>query len=116
MRTVVILLLALLPVLGVAQESVSGSSDSNGEEDNSIPLYVVDGKVQEHLTIYMGNDLRKRHIPVDQLNPYDVETVAGMRGEKAVAIFGDKAKNGVVIITTRRSLRRSFVAEVRKSD
>ncbi len=60
--------------------SYPGSSDSQ-------PLYVVDG-------MYFDN--------IDFLNPSDIETLSILKDASASAIYGVRAANGVVLITTKK--------------
>jgi TonB-dependent starch-binding outer membrane protein SusC len=54
---------------------------------NSSPLYVVDG-------MYFNN--------IDFLNPSDIETLSVLKDASASAIYGVRAANGVVLITTKK--------------
>ena len=54
---------------------------------NTTPLYVVDG-----VTVYS----------IDGINPNDIENLQILKGASAGAIYGSRASNGVVIITTKR--------------
>ncbi len=54
---------------------------------NSAPLYVVDG-------MYFDN--------IDFLNPSDIETISVLKDASASAIYGVRAANGVVLITTKK--------------
>ncbi len=82
---------------------------------NSSPLYVVDGVIVSNDAIQSGIDLvtkaagagssRPQGQPVNRIadiNPSDIEKVEVLKGASAAAIYGSKASNGVVIITTRR--------------
>lgn len=56
--------------------------------NNSSPLYVIDGvQTREHLSTI--------------LNPNDVESIQVLKDAASAAIYGTKASNGVVIITTK---------------
>jgi hypothetical protein len=59
---------------------------SEGDEQ---PLMIVDGKEVE------GGSL-------EDINPDDIETVNVYKGDKAIEKYGDKAKNGVVVIKTKK--------------
>jgi TonB-dependent SusC/RagA subfamily outer membrane receptor len=52
-------------------------------------LYVVDG-----LPIEGG---------IDEINPYDVESVSVLKDAAAAAIYGARASNGVIVVTTKRA-------------
>lgn len=69
---------------GVNSMTLRGASTLNGSTE---PLYVVDG------------------IPGVQLNlisPNDIESIDVLRDASATAIYGSKAANGVIIVTTKR--------------
>jgi len=57
-----------------------------GTLNNSSPLYVIDG-------IYMSN--------MDFLNPNDIKSISVLKDASAAAIYGSRAANGVVLITTK---------------
>lgn len=52
-------------------------------------LYVVDGLPIE------GN--------IQQINPYDIESVSALKDAAAAAIYGARASNGVIVITTKKA-------------
>ena len=55
---------------------------------SSSPLYVVDG------VPFSGN--------ISSINPNDIETMSVLKDAASTALYGSKAANGVVIITTKR--------------
>jgi TonB-linked SusC/RagA family outer membrane protein len=81
----------------------------------SEPLYLVDGVILSNVAIPNNQDIVTRahigsqssRLQTDQvnriadLNPNDIETIEILRGAAASAIYGSKASNGVVIITTK---------------
>ncbi|SIS96916.1 TonB-linked outer membrane protein, SusC/RagA family [Chryseobacterium ureilyticum] len=64
---------------------IRGMSSLNGSTD---PLYVIDG------VITSGSQFRN-------LNSYDIETFSILKDAQATAIYGNRAANGVVVITTK---------------
>jgi len=82
----------------------------------STPLYVVDGIVVSDVAIPTGQHVitRSSGNPVvgarqdnsqnriADLNPNDIESIEILKGASAAAIYGSKANNGVVVITTKR--------------
>lgn len=66
---------------------------------SSQPLYVVDGVpiTQTDQSTY-GGDMN----PLADLNPNDIESIEVLKDASAGAIFGARAANGVVLITTKR--------------
>ncbi len=81
---------------------------------NAAPLVVVDGVIVSDQTIESGTNAVTQAgsgIATDQdnspdrladLNPADIEKLEILKGASAAAIYGSKANNGVLIITTRR--------------
>ncbi len=69
---------------GVNSLTLRGASTLNG---GSSPLYVVDG--------IPGVDL-------NLVSPGDIESIDVLRDASATAIYGSKAANGVIIVTTKR--------------
>ncbi|RPD45046.1 TonB-dependent receptor [Hymenobacter sediminis] len=69
---------------------------------NSSPLYVIDGvpilpTYEQEITV--GN---QRPNPLNALNPADIESIDVLKDGAAAAIYGVRASNGVVVITTKR--------------
>ena len=98
---------------GGVQVRLRGTSTINAE---SQPLYVVDGVVISDVAIPSNQDAVTRSTagsnaaPVQDnlvnrvvdLNPEDIERVEVLKGASAAAIYGQKAANGVIVITTKR--------------
>lgn len=57
-----------------------------GTLNNANPLYIIDG-------IYMNN--------MDNVNPNDVASIDVLKDASSAAIYGSRAANGVIIITTK---------------
>jgi TonB-linked SusC/RagA family outer membrane protein len=69
---------------------------------NASPLYVIDGipvlpTYEQELTV--GS---QRPNPLNALNPNDIESIDILKDGAAAAIYGLRASNGVVVITTKR--------------
>lgn len=69
------------------------------------PLFVIDGvPVQNTMnnitTIGNGNDVDYGNA-ISDLNPNDIESVSILKGPSAAALYGSRAGNGVVLITTK---------------
>ncbi len=65
------------------------------------PLYVVDGvQIQQNEDVSFGSSSTSN--PLAGLNPADIEDVQILQGPSAAAIYGSRATNGVVLITTKR--------------
>ena len=81
--------------------------------DGSIqPLIIVDGVPMDNTTSYSGgNNITGSNGGVTQgsrlndINPNDIESVQVLKGASAGALYGSKAANGVVVITTKKGSR-----------
>ncbi|WP_273277780.1 SusC/RagA family TonB-linked outer membrane protein [Maribacter polysiphoniae] len=74
-----------------------------GTTGNNQPLFVVDGipLVQtSNQTVNTGSNTESN--PLATLNPNDIESINVLKDASAAAIYGARAANGVVIITTKR--------------
>jgi TonB-dependent starch-binding outer membrane protein SusC len=107
---------------GGAQLRLRGISTINGQ---SSPLYVIDGVVISNVAIpsganaitaaAAGGSASNQDNPVNRiadLNPNDIENVEVLKGASAAALYGSKAANGVVIITTKRGRNGENKVEV----
>lgn len=69
---------------------------TNSIQGNSEPLYVIDG-------IQISNSGGINDVsPLSTINPNDIESVEILKDASASAIYGSRAANGVVLITTKR--------------
>jgi TonB-linked SusC/RagA family outer membrane protein len=68
------------------------------------PLFVIDGvPVANNVNnYYQGADLGNA---ISDLNPDDVESVSVLKGASAAALYGSRAGNGVILITTKASAK-----------
>ena len=62
------------------------------------PLWVVDGVPTSD---------------IDQLNPYDIESIEVLKDAASAAIYGARSANGVILVTTKRGNESNPVLEVR---
>jgi len=74
----------------------SGSISAGNE-----PLYVIDGMPLTNNSSNTGNGSFTGGNPLDNINPNDIESVQVLKDAAAAAIYGSRASNGVVLITTR---------------
>ncbi|MGH2360758.1 MAG: TonB-dependent receptor plug domain-containing protein, partial [bacterium] len=98
---------------GGVQMQLRGVTSINAASE---PLYVVDGIVVSNVAIPSNQNAVTRATGgsnpaltqdaqvnrIADLNPADIETIEVLKGASASAIYGSKASNGVVIITTRK--------------
>ena len=94
---------------GGIQMQVRGNNTILGAYD---PLYVIDGVIYSNVRIAGGRGdiddaafLVAEDDPVNRvadINPSDVASIEILKGAAASSIYGSKASNGVVVITTNR--------------
>ncbi|HEY2066434.1 MAG TPA: SusC/RagA family TonB-linked outer membrane protein, partial [Gemmatimonadaceae bacterium] len=96
---------------GGSQIQLRGVTSVNA---SSSPLYVVDGVIVSNEQIGSGlnsvtnagggitNSQDQMVNRIADLNPNDIETIEVLKGASAGAIYGSKASNGVILITTKR--------------
>lgn len=77
--------------------NIRGVSTINGSTE---PLYVVDGIQIQGTQVSFGAQSSAN--PLSGLNPADIDNIQVLQGPSATAIYGSRATNGVVLITTKR--------------
>ena len=75
--------------------------------DNNQPLWVVDGvpfsdNQTSDVTAYGGYD---RGGTSFDLNPEDIESISVLKGPNAAALYGARAGNGVILVTTKKGVK-----------
>ncbi len=78
---------------------VRGSGSISGGNE---PLYVLDGFPLSVNSSNTGNGTFTTGNPLDNINPNDIESIEVLKDAAAAAIYGSRASNGVVMITTKR--------------
>lgn len=79
---------------------IRGNSSLNS---GNSPLYVVDGIPIESSTISSLNGTENFGLnPLADINPNDIESIEILKDAASTAIYGSRAANGVVMITTKR--------------
>ena len=66
------------------------------------PLYVIDGVPVNSDVDGMSESANNYVDPMTSLNPNDIETVTVLKDAAATAIYGSRASNGVIVITTKK--------------
>ena len=82
-------------VAGVRVETNGGAPGSGvnvvirgtGSFGNDQPLYVVDGNIVDNISY---------------LNPNDIESISVLKDASSAAIYGNRASNGVILVTTKK--------------
>lgn len=72
---------------------IRGGASINGSND---PLIVIDGVPLSNTAISGAAN------PLDMINPNDIESFSVLKDASAAAIYGNRASNGVILITTKK--------------
>ena len=74
---------------------IRGTSSINAGNN---PLYVVDG-----IAIMSGDDSNMTNTsnPIAMINPNDIESITVLKDAAAASVYGSRAANGVILITTK---------------
>jgi TonB-linked SusC/RagA family outer membrane protein len=73
---------------------------TNSISNSSDPLYVVDGV--PYISGNQGATASNPYNPLGDINPNDIESVEVLKDGSATAIYGSRAANGVILITTKK--------------
>ena len=89
---------------GSSRIVLRGASSLTG---NNQPLFIVDGIPVDNANI--TNDTQRRGYggydygnAIADINPNDIESVSVLKGANAAALYGARAANGAIVITTKR--------------
>lgn len=77
---------------------IRGRTSFNG---SNAPLFVVDGIPIDNS--YAGSNFTDQSNRAIDINPNDIEQITVLKGTAATALYGMRAGNGAIIITTKRS-------------
>src|SRR6185312_6590323 len=88
---------------------------STSETRQNQPLFVVDGIIYDNSTTVTGNTgtdgLSRSNTTysdrIMDINPEDIESLSVLKGAAAAALYGSRAADGVVLITTKKGAEGS---------
>ena len=78
-----------LPINFQLENSVKRKTSFKIDVDKADALYILDGKVMENFDI-------------KSISTNDIESIDVLKGESALAQYGEKGKNGVILITMKK--------------
>lgn len=98
--------------MSTASTGLSGSTKitlrgNSSLTDNNQPLWVVDGvpfsdNSDSGASLFGGIDRGGSAIDI---NPDDIESISVLKGPNAAALYGSRAGNGVILITTKKGVK-----------
>lgn len=84
---------------------IRGNATING---NKTPVWVVDGVILEQDVPFTASDINSDDAEylvgsaISGVNPQDIESITVLKDASATAIYGVKAANGVIVVTTKK--------------
>lgn len=72
------------------------------------PLYVIDGMPVNSDTDAMSTSDNNMVDPMSSINPADIESITVLKDAAATAIYGSRAANGVIVVTTKKGSEGKF--------
>lgn len=97
---------------GSSRVVIRGNGSLNGDNQ---PLYVVNGMPIDNTTPGQAPTTGGGGLNVDRgdgiggINPDDIETISVLKGGTAAALYGSRAANGVILITTKKGRARKGI-------
>ena len=88
---------------------IRGISSLSGSNQ---PLYVIDGVPMTNSAIISGDHLNSQYDfgnGANAVNPDDVENMTILKGAAATALYGSRAANGVILITTKSGKKQNGI-------
>ncbi|MBS1736395.1 MAG: TonB-dependent receptor plug domain-containing protein, partial [Bacteroidetes bacterium] len=94
--------------------------NSTSESRQNQPLFVIDGVIYDNSTIVTGNtgtDGMSRSNTtfsnrIMDVNPEDIESLSVLKGAAAAALYGSRAADGVIVITTKKGAEGTAKVDV----
>jgi len=86
---------------GSSKILIRGANSINGNND---PLFIVDGLPVSNADRggSPGGSRADYGSAISDINPDDIESVSVLKGPNAAALYGSRASNGVILITTKK--------------
>ncbi|HWC54698.1 MAG TPA: SusC/RagA family TonB-linked outer membrane protein [Chitinophagaceae bacterium] len=92
-----------------ASITIRGGTSTSESRQNQ-PLFVIDGIIYDNSTTVTGNTgtdgLSRSNTSysnrIMDINPEDIESLSVLKGAAAAALYGSKAADGVIVITTKK--------------
>ena len=100
---------------GAGASIIIRGANSTSEGRDNTPLFVVDGVIYDNSTTVLGNsgqDGVTRNATtfsnrVMDINPEDIESLSVLKGAAAAALYGSRAADGAIVITTKKGAEGS---------
>lgn len=89
---------------GMSSRIILRGMTSLNPDGNNQPLFIIDGIPIDNSTNEAGADNTPRGLSnrVVDINPNDIESINVLKGAAATGLYGVRAANGAIVITTKR--------------
>lgn len=93
---------------GSTRVIIRGNSQLSGSNQ---PLYVIDGMPVDNTELEGANEWGGYDYGdvLSSINPEDIENISILKGPSASALYGSRASNGVVLITTKSASKKKGI-------
>lgn len=89
----------------------------NSIQNGNYPFYVIDGvPYTSILNAQSSLNPAGAGNPLDYINPSDIESISVLKDADATAIYGSRAANGAILITTKKGKAGKLKLDVNASD
>lgn len=93
---------------GSTRVVIRGISELDGDNQ---PLYIIDGVPMDNTNFGQADEEGGYDMSsgISDINPDDIESVSVLKGASAAALYGSRALNGVILITTKKGEKRDGI-------
>ncbi len=82
-------------------------------EEGNYPLYIIDGVPVSSVPVESNSVLSNSGMdPLNNLNPFNIQSIEVLKDADATAIYGSRGANGVVLITTKGGSKKGLEASI----
>ncbi|HEX4374356.1 MAG TPA: hypothetical protein VHZ50_13730, partial [Puia sp.] len=109
------------PVISVNKKDTVPSTVELHKDDASIKLskdnkqIIFDVKKNMDSVLFIVDDKEVDSLYMSKLNPIDIESITVLKNSSAITQYGEKGRNGVIIITTKKELEKNKPAINKKN-
>jgi len=100
-------------VIVVTTKVINTNGDKNENSNANIVINMKDGVDK---ALYVIDGIKQKSSDLNKIDPNTIATVDILKGEAATRLYGDDAKNGVVLISTKKSDSKGNLTWTEKTD
>ena len=100
-------------VIVVTTKVINTNGDKNVNSNANIVINMKEGMDK---ALYVVDGIKQKSGDLNKIDPNTIATVDVLKGEAAIRLYGDDAKNGVVIISTKTPDSKGNISWTEKTD